>query len=759
MRNTIAAVLAICWGLLPIPLFAQSANEEVWEFSPYRIRVWVSMSPSLGTDEAGKQDIYRRIAECCEIEFGAASKTEVGETPDALFGSVLYHLDDLTVDQMLSRELVLMLSKSDEAKEKFLDIQPRREQKVLTADEKKKLSKKELEELKAKEDAEARAASLNSVRTLDSVIERVPKVAVMSLEYGALQRDMVPFFVDKDIDPLAEKLAPLLARRKTLEERILEFRKKGVTTLGASEDSKQFNQALSDQARLERDIQKVQPLLERKKKDVENFKALQTKSVKYEGSLEQLRKDLQSGALFAALVPKSEAPKLKEVARSIPTRFPWQPEALLRDKDKIVMVSIDRRGELISIGVKELDAFVRRIGLMESMQVQSLGELPQAVSFLQRRAFTPMARIEDNDNKTAVLRVRAAGLAASEDSPVHIRAGDVVAPYVRRDDLNGNPTQLQSLAFTYIAITEPIDSARYYGAIFAASRGALVAAKNRRTRRVALKIQPRFPASQLKLGIRQMPSSVVPGAEIYLRTPGSEDLTMVGRTDWRGIIDVQQTKAPTITYELPTYSTVASIAKARSTVANGDPIPEGEEPQETELSKEEKLQRLREKPPTNTIQINVPLYLYYIKNGETLLARLPIITGYRELEKADLPDDRRRLQAEGFLKGLQGEVLDVVARRKILEARIRRKLDEGKLDDAASLVDELRKVKNYEEMSAQIQGIQRRAFATESGYVPAPVVERIDRMLNSTRSLMAQYLQTDLVRELEVKLIEAKQKQ
>jgi len=734
-------------------------NEEVWEFSPYRIRVWVSMSPSLGIDEAGKQDLYRRIAECCEIEFGAASKTEVGETPDALFGSVLYHLDELTVEQLLSRELVLMLSKSDEAKEKFLEIQPRKEKKVLAADERKKLSKKELEELKAKEDAEARAASLNSVRTLDSVMERIPKIAVMSLEYGALQRDIVPFFEDNDIVPLSENLMPLLARRKALEDKLAEFRKKGVTTLGSSEDSKQLNQTMDDQARVERDIQKVQPLLERKKRDIANFKALQMKAEKYQGSSEQLREELKNGALFAALVPKSEAPKFKEVARSIPTRFPWQPEALLRDKDKIVMVSIDRRGELISIDVKELDAFVRRIGLLESMLVQSLEELPQAVAYLQRRAFTPMARIEDNDNKTAVLRVRAVGLATSDISPVYIRPGDVVSPYVRRDDLNGNPTQLQSLAFTYIAITEPIDAARYYGAIFAASRGALVAAKNRRTRRVALKIQPRFPASQLQLGIRQTPSSVVPGAEIYLRTPGSEDLTMVGRTDWRGIIDVQQTKAPTITYELPTYSTVASIAKARSTVANGEPIPEGEAPQETELSKEEKVKRQQEKPPTGNLELNVPLYLYYIKNGETLLARLPIITGYRELEKADLPDDRRRLQAEGFLKGLQGEVLDVVARRKILEARIRRKLDEGKLDEADALVDELKKVKNYEVMSAQIQGIQRRALATETGYIPAPVVERIDKMLNTTRSLIGQYLQTDLVRELEVKLIEARKKQ
>ncbi|MFN6164107.1 MAG: hypothetical protein ACK5AC_17230 [Planctomycetota bacterium] len=752
MRILFAVVLLVCFPLLPGKLRAQSSSNEAWEFSPYRIQVWVSMSPSLGIDEASRQDLYRRIAECCEIEFGAASSTLVGETPDALFGSVLYHLDELTVEQLLARELVLMLSKSDEAKNAFLALQPREERRVLTEDEKKKMSRREQEELKAKEDAQARAASLNSIRTFDSVMERIPKVAMLSLEYGALQRDMLPFFVDKDIAPLEKQLQPLLDRKKSLASEIAEFRKRGVTTLGKSEDTKRFNQALSDQTRLDRDIQKIQPVVERKKKDLENWKTLQDKAERYPGASEQLRQDLLTGKHLAALIPKSEASKFREVARSIPTRFPWQPEALMRDKDKIVLVSIDRQGELLSVRAKELDAFVRRLGLQESMQVRSLQEIPQAVAFLQRRSFTPMVRIEENDNKTAVLRVRAAGLAVSEDSPIHIRPGDVVAPYVRRDDLNGNPTTLQSLAFTYIAITEPIDSARCYGAIFAASRGALAAAKNRRTRRVALKVQPRFPATELKLGIRQTPSSAVPGAEIYLRTPGTDELKMVGRTDWRGIIDIQESKLPTITYDQPASSAVPSIAKARSTVATGEPIPE-------EVPAQEKPKQQREKPPTSTIPINVPLYLYYVKNGDTLLARLPIITGNRELEKADLPDDRRRLQAEGFLKGLQGEVLDVVARRKILESRIRRKLDEGNLDDASALVDELKKVKNYEGMSAQIQAIELRAIATDSGYIPAPVEERIKTMIKTTRDLMQRYLQSDLVRELEVQLLEAKQKQ
>ncbi|MFN7796381.1 MAG: hypothetical protein ACK5Q3_12545, partial [Planctomycetota bacterium] len=62
---------------------------EVWEYSAYKARVWLSISPTLGLSEATKQLIERKIAECMEIEFGATMQCDVLETPDALFGSVL----------------------------------------------------------------------------------------------------------------------------------------------------------------------------------------------------------------------------------------------------------------------------------------------------------------------------------------------------------------------------------------------------------------------------------------------------------------------------------------------------------------------------------------------------------------------------------------------------------------------------------------------------------------------------------------------
>lgn len=715
-------------------IYAQTT--EAWEYSPYRVRVWISLSPSLDLSEESQQEIYRRIVENAEINFGPTWRMDVVRTPEALFGSVLYQIDDLTVDQLLSRELVMVVGKSDAAKDAFALLNPPPPKPPEDPKAKKKTAE-ELAEEQAKADLEARNASLTSIRTMETAIARLKGINIHPLQNNALQRDIIPY-------------------------------------LGKDSWTK-FRDLIQEEAK----------------------------------TPEVLYKELESGKTIAALVQKNDAGRYKKVARPIPTRLPWQPEALLRENDKIFLVSVDRVRESIQIKVKELDAFVRRIGEMEACEVPAASDIPRAVANLTRNTFTPVARLEENDFKTATLRVRAAGLVTSDEHPTKIGVGDVLHPYLRRDDLNGNPTILQSIAFTYIAITEPIDTSRYYGAIFTASRGSLSAAKNKRTTRVALRVNPRHTASNLRLGIQRTPGSVVPGAEVYRRTPGDEDLVMVGRTDWRGVLELSGIPAPKILYEPPTKSSNKAISAAKmATVpiteaelnapppppappasanpapaeaatppasapasASGDtaqtePAPsgtdssaaagsaanaDGDKP-EAEKPAEEEVVVEPPKPKKDEVQIKVPLYLYYIKNGDTLLARLPIINGYNPTETADLPDDRRRLQSEAFLKGIQGEVLDLVVRRRILSTRIKKKLEENKLDEAEKLLDELKRVKSYDKLAEQIEAIRRRATSTENGSVTAPALKRIDKMISDTRLMMTKYLQDAVTRELEIEL-------
>ena len=712
-------------------VFAMSRSEaqDIWEYAPYRVSVWVTVAPSIGWTESSEREFHRKVQELCEVDFGGTWKIKSQSAPDSLYGSLLYRIDEMSIQQVLAREMILVVGKSEKAKAKFLELNPPPPPVVLTPAEeakRKKMSKEQIQEL---EDAAARAASLNSVRTFDSAMERIDSFHVMSLPYSGLIRDLVPY--------------------------------------QQTERWKKF----SDKVRL------------------------------FPGSLEELKSDLSEGNIVAALIPKTELNLIKDVARSIPARLPWQPEQLLRDYDKIFLASIDRSGENYRIRVRELDSVVRRMSETSTMESFRREDIARSLVHQMRSVFSPVVRIEETDNFTATMRVKSAGLIVGEDHPAKIGIGDVVVPFIRRDDMNGNPTLLQNLPFTFIAATEKIDeTSLFYGAIFSASRGALTAAKNRRTQRLGLKISASHPTSELKLTFRQQivagklqPPVAVPGAEIYQRTPGHDDLLMLGRTDWRGNIPLNATTLPTIKYEIPTASRNRAIADARKVVRDPvlppeypEPPPEPQataplpvpttdeknedgksfvEPKSTPKKSEEEAlvkmaapaaEALPPKPIKGEVQINYPLYLYYVKNGDTLLARLPIVTGMSQVEEAKLPDDRKRLETEAFLKGLQNEVLDLVVRRKILESRINKQLADKKVAEAEKYLDQFKRIKSYEKLSEQIESIQRRAMLNDAGKISPALEKKIDTMVDSTRQIMQKWLQDSMLRDLELKVSEAK---
>lgn len=703
----IAMVLWIACGV------HSASAQDVWEYSPYKVKVWLSVSPSLSLGASTQEDIRRKIVDHLEIQFGATWSVSVEQTPDALFGSVLQRLDELSVDHLLAQELILVVGKTEQAKQAFQTKNPS------SSDLPNPKSKQIQSKAEAAEAAErdARAASLQSIRTLESAISRIKEIAIQPLQFAALQRAIVPYQGESQWE---------------------EFR--GI----------------------------VKP---------------------FRGSNSDLQDKLSSGEVTAALVQRMDLESFQKVARSIPTRLPWQPEALLKNNDKIFLVSVDRVGESIRVQVKELDAFLQRMSQTVRMEFSRYADIPRVIAQLARDCFSPLVRIEESDFKTALMRVRGAGLVTTAEHPVLIGPGDVVLPFIRRDDSSGNPTVLQSIPFTFIAVTERIDPvSKLYGAIFTANRGALTAAKNRRTQRIGLKVSPSFASSELKLRVQGVPDGVFRGAEVYRRTPGTEGLEMLGRTDWRGILSISQLECPTIQYEPPNESRSPTIANARTlATAPIDPPeyhvreaspppaagaakeetpsseqtaseqPASTQPANSDSAKEaQSVQRKASEKKYGEIGLNVPLYLYYIKNGDTLLARLPIVTGLQPSEQADLPDDRRRLETEAFLKGLQGEVLDLVVRRRILESRIKQKIKANDLPQAERLLNELKRVKSYEKMNEQIEGIQRRALSSEKGPVPPGIVKKIDKMVDTTRQMLQKYLQDSLVRDLELELNKSK---
>jgi len=141
----------------------------------------------------------------------------------------------------------------------------------------------------------------------------------------------------------------------------------------------------------------------------------------------------------------------------------------------------------------------------------------------------------------------------------------------------------------------------------------------------------------------------------------------------------------------------------------------------------------------------------YVKNGGRLLARLPIVPGFRRTTTAGIVDDSRRLEAEGFLKGIQEQMIEIKARQQVYGIRIRKAMKDKKWDKADDLLEELRSLPTKADLSNKMG---QRQQSLSSGN--RAVQDRIDRMFRDTRSLIQEHLNSSEVDQLRRELVAAR---
>lgn len=96
-------------SLLELPL---AANDEVavWEYSPYRVKLWYAFEPSVTHAHASQALFLQQVESDLSRAFKATWELEVSPLPEHLQRDVQYSLDELTVTNMARNELVLCLS-------------------------------------------------------------------------------------------------------------------------------------------------------------------------------------------------------------------------------------------------------------------------------------------------------------------------------------------------------------------------------------------------------------------------------------------------------------------------------------------------------------------------------------------------------------------------------------------------------------------------------------------------------------------------
>ncbi len=316
----------------------------------------------------------------------------------------------------------------------------------------------------------------------------------------------------------------------------------------------------------------------------------------------------------------------------------------------------------------------------------------EAAFHLLTEAFSPVAVVEALGEKDDRVRLKFRGGALprrSADEPF-VAAGDPYVPLLRRTDRNGMLAKngITEIPWTLLAATAP-DQQDWLAEIHSGMGNPFLAKRRGLVEQLAISLKyPRGP-SRVRFHARSNPEQGLAGYEVFRQLPKAPP-EMIGVTDREGTI------------------TVPPGPEAVSTLV--------------------------------------------LRSDGALLARLPVVAGAPDLIQAPIADDEVRLQAQAEARVVREELIDVVARRTIMMARIRSFLKAGKIDDAHKLMAELNDLPSESTFKRSIELTTRRLPKSAD-----PQVQKtIERLFTSTRELLGRFLDNRAITALQNEIISAR---
>jgi hypothetical protein len=358
--------------------------------------------------------------------------------------------------------------------------------------------------------------------------------------------------------------------------------------------------------------------------------------------------------------------------------------------DKLLLVTIDQSGEDYRVRCREIDCRARQLSPVHERSSSTLDGLALAIWDAISAAFTPLARIESVDGKAVVARLRAAELVTDPQSRLLVQAEDVFQPVIRRNDRSGKlaPSGIVAPEWTLLRVTD-VSNSRLSCELISGFRNPIPVKATQRTERLALLVRPAYPETRLRIVARTRPHRPLVGYELMRRVNGTEEVETVGITDSNGVV-------------------VLPAGKTRL-----DPL--------------------------------------IVRNGGQLLARLPVLPGQAPELTAMVVDDDGRMQAEGFVRAFQSRVMDVVARRELLAAQIRKQLEAGKVAEAQSLLEQYRLLETRADLTRELTQQQQTIRSADRA-----TTVRIQQQFSDAQKLLFKFLDPEQVNQLSRELAAAK---
>jgi hypothetical protein len=384
------------------------------------------------------------------------------------------------------------------------------------------------------------------------------------------------------------------------------------------------------------------------------------------------------------------------------------------DGDKIILLTLRVSDREFLVDAREIDCRTRLVGAPVQRVVRQPELLDIACFEAVADSFRAITRLEEGASQSAIVRIRAGGLVLSQSSPCYVGADDILLPIQRNNDRSGQPSRIVPIEWTFLQVQTPDETNPYLMTcrVWSGKPNPVTGRLTSRKERYGLKVKPTAETTTLRVASRVVRRDEepypLPGLEVSAKAPEpdppaqpesaapkvqGDPAELLGRTDWNGTLEIGQSETP--------------------------------------------------------------LRILYLKNGAQLLARLPMVPGLEPLLVASVPDDSLRLQAEGFVKGIQGKLMDLEAQREILKARFMLRIEEGKVDEAQALLEEIKQLPTRSDLVRQLDIQQNQQIES-----PVKAVQsRIDQLYARLREALGKYLSPNLTNELTRVLNDARRKQ
>ena len=348
---------------------------------------------------------------------------------------------------------------------------------------------------------------------------------------------------------------------------------------------------------------------------------------------------------------------------------------LLDAYDKLIFLRLSESEEEFLAEARELDCRTRYWGPIRKRTAIQPELIDSQAYDAVLNSFAPLVRVGRKlEDGTVDCTLRAGYLIVEEASPAELRVKDILLPITRHNDREGQPRPngIVPSPWTFLTV-KTTEGGKLNCDLHSGVRNSIGARSSRRKERLALTIDLEPQSSTLVLKTKADEPEPLVGYEVHSKSPFAESgFEFLGRTNWDGELEIKP-------------------------------------------------------DPTS------PLRVLYVKNGDRVLNRLPVVPGLDELILAELGDDSRRLEAEGVVSGIESKVMDLVAMRAILAATIARELDQGNIEKAEAAHKKFRDLPKPSQLSVALEQHQRRIVASTSD---TRLRSRIDAVFDGAKTLI-----------------------